>query len=229
MMVYPLTARRSLRLAALVLAMLASSVAEARIGDTPEQMAARLVQTNVGKVFYWPKDTTAREKEKQQKENPLFPFNHLLPAAAEDWKEQIFWKSALHRQPSDEDGWRVYVYYLKGRSVVELYRRVGSPLNEFEIAGILGRMRGGQAWRRVAKKEGEKQTDTILGYDYELGAEGAEVLRARKQGDWLVVFHKRFDDYLAARKSRWEEAEAQRKSELASEQEKTAPASVDGF
>lgn len=222
--------RRLWRLATSLTLVLGYCVAEARIGDTPEQMSSRLVQTNVGKTFYWPKDMSAREKERQLKEIPLSNLSHLLPGPGEEWKEQIFWKSALHRQPSDEDGWRVHVYYLKGRSVIELYRRVGAPLNDFEIAGILGRMRGNQTWRRVPKKEGgQKQEDSILGYDFELGEEGSEVLRARKQGDWLVVFHKRFDDYLAARKTRWEETEAQRKAELSVEQEKTAPVSVEGF
>lgn len=214
---------------------LGCGVAEARIGDTPEQMAARLLQPNLGKTFSWPKDLRPQEKERQQKENPLFNFANLLPTSAEDWREQIFWKSALHRQLSDDDGWRVHVYYLKGRSVVELYRRVGAPLNDFEISAILGRMRGNQTWRRVPKKgnasESKKDasTDTILGYDFELGDEGAEVMRARREGDWLIVFHKRFDDYLAARKARWEENETQRKAEQAVVQEKLAPVSVDGF
>lgn len=202
--------------------------AEARIGDTPEQMSARLLQPSLGKNFTWPKDLGPREKERQQKENPLSNFMHLFPTSAEDWREQIFWKSALHRQLSEDNGWRVHVYYLKGRSVVELYRRVGQPLNDFEIHGILGRVRGNQTWRRVAKKEGA-ESDSLIGYDFELGAEGAEVLRARRQGDWLIVYHKRFDDYLAARKARWEETEALRKAEQAVENEKTAPVSVEGF
>lgn len=201
---------------------------EARIGDTPEQMSARLLQPNLGKNFTWPKDLRPQEKERQQKENPLSNLMHLFPTSAEDWREQIFWKSALHRQLSEDDGWRVHVYYLKGRSVVELYRRVGQPLNDFEIHGILGRMRGNQTWRRVPKKEGPA-TDSLIGYDFELGEDGAEALRARRQGDWLIVYHKRFDDYLAARKARWEETEALRKAEQAVEQEKTAPVSVEGF
>lgn len=205
---------------------LAAGSAEARIGDTPDQMSARMLQPNLGKNFSWPRDMSPREREQQQREFPLTPFNHLLPTAVEDWKEQIFWKSALHRQLSNDDGWRVHVYYLKGRSVLELYRRVGAPLNEFEINAILGRMRGGQTWRRVAKKE---NPDSILGYEFELGEEGSEALRARRQGDWLVIYHKRLDDYLAERKARWEETEAQRKAEQAVEQEKLAPVSVEGF
>ena len=230
MMVPSLLVRRLCRVSvSLGLALgLGCGVAEARIGDTPEQMTARLVQPNLGKVFSWPKDLGPRERERQQRESPLANFANLLPTAAEEWKEQIFWKSALQRQLSEDNGWRVHVYYLKGRSVAELYRRVGQPLNDFEINGILGRMRGNQTWRRVPKKE-EPQKDSLLGYDFELGAEGEEVLRSRRQGDWLIVFHKRFDDYLAARKAQWEAAEAQKKAEQAAVHEKTAPVSVEGF
>lgn len=206
-----------------------TATARARIGDTPDQMSARMLQPNLGKIFSWPKDMPPRERERAQKESPLSPFAHLLPGQGEEWQEQIFWKSALHRQLSQDDGWRVHVYYLKGRSVVELYRRVGQPLNEFEINAILGRMRGNLTWRRIPKKEQEKPADTVLGYDYELGDEGAETLRARRQGDWLVVYHKRFDEYLMARRARWEETEAQRKAEQAALNEKTAPVSVEGF
>jgi uncharacterized membrane protein YukC len=54
-------------------------------------------------------------------------------------------------------------------------------------------------------------------------------MRARRQGDWLMIYHKRLDDYLAERKARWDETEAQRKAEQAAEQEKLAPVSVEGF
>ncbi len=202
---------------------------QARIGDTPDQMGARMIQPNLGKMFSWPKDMPPRERARAQKENPLTPFAHLLPGQGEEWQEQIFWKSAIHRQLSYEDGWRVHVYYLRGRSVVELYRRVGEPLNEFEINAILGRMRGNLTWRRIPKKEQENPADTVLGYDYELGEEGTETLRARRQGDWLIVYHKRFDELLMARKARWAETESQRKAQQAAEQERTAPVSVEGF
>ncbi len=203
---------------------------EARIGDTPEQMAARMLQPNLGKNFTWPKDMNPREREKALKENPLEAFAHLLPTSVEDWREQIYWKSALSQQLSTENGWRVHVYFLKGRSVLELYRRVGMPLNDFEVNAILARLRGGQSWRRATKEETKAaEAESVIGYEYELGdAEGAS-LRARRQGDWMILFHKRFDDYLVARKERWNETEGLRKAQQASEQERAAPASVEGF
>lgn len=207
---------------------------EARIGDSPEQMAARMLQPNLGRNFTWPKDMNPREREKALKENPLTDFAHLLPTSVEDWREQIYWKSALAQQLSTENGWRVHVYFLKGRSVLELYRRVGLPLNDFEVNAILARVRGGQTWRRATKQEikaAEKTADTesVIGYEYELGGEDGATLRARRQGDWMILFHKRFDDYLVARKARWDETEGLRKAQQASEQEKAAPVSVEGF
>jgi hypothetical protein len=201
-------------------------MALARIGDTPEQMAARMLQPNMGKNFSWPKDMDERERERQRKEYPLTPFVDFLPTAAEDWREQIFWKSAVPKQLSNENGWRVHVHYLKGRSVLELYRRVGVGLNDFEINAILARVRGNQTWRRVAKKD---NVETLLGYDFELGDAEGGTLRARRQGDWLMVYHKRLDEYLLARKARWDDSEVARKAQEAIEQEKLAPASVEGF
>jgi hypothetical protein len=211
----------------LVLAVLfAATSLHARIGDTPEQMSARMLQPDLGKNFFWPKDMDARERERERRDSPISAFSHLMPTSVEDWREQIFWKSALHRQLSNEDGWRVHVYHLRGRSVLELYRRVGSTLTDFEVNAVLARMRGNQTWRRVVKKD---NVDTVLGYDFELGEGDEATLRARKQGDWLLIFHKRFDDYLVERKARWDANEAQRKAELAAEQEKLAPVSVEGF
>lgn len=204
----------------------------ARIGDTPEQMNGRMLQPDLGKNFTWPKDLNPRELDRLKKENPLTPFAHLLPTPVEDWREQIFWKTALRKQLSNENGWRVHVYYLKGRSVVELYRRVGAPLSEFEVNGILMLMRGGQTWRRVLKPEGQDKAqaaDTVLGYEFELGGEGSGTLRARKQGDWLMVYHRRFDDYLIARKQQWDASESERKAAERAEQEQNAPVSVEGF
>ena len=203
---------------------------EARIGDTPEQMTARMLQPNLGKNFTWPKDMNPRERERAVKENPLAAFSHLLPTTVEDWREQIYWKSALSQQLSTENGWRVHVYFFKGRSVLELYRRVGMPLNDFEVNAILARVRGGQTWRRATKEEAKAaESESVIGYEYELGGEEGASLRARRQGDWMILFHKRFDDYLVARKARWDETEGLRKAQQASEQEKAAPASVEGF
>ncbi len=229
MMVYPAVARpaRVGVLLVFVLGMLAAaSPLEARIGDTPEQMAARILQPNLGRNFSWPRDMPERERERLIREVPVQPFVHLLPDAREGLREQIFWKSALHRQLSNDNGWRVHVYFFNNRSVLELYRRVGQPLNDFEVNGILARMRGSQTWHRVARRD---NVDSVIGYDFELGEGAQATLRARRQGDWLIIFHKGFDDLLHARKQEWEATEAQRRAELAVRQEREAPISIEGF
>ncbi len=208
------------------LAALSAGPALARLGDSPEQMAGRILQPNVGKNFSWPKDMTERERSRQENENPLKPHTYLLPAGPGEWQEQIFWKSAVKSHLSNESGWRIHAYYYKGRSAVELYRRTGDTLNDFEVAAILGRMRGSDTWRRVERKE---NGPTVIGYDFELGEANAPVLRARKQGDWLVVFNARFDAFLLERKMRWDETEAVRKEAERKTQAEKAPESVEGI
>lgn len=200
--------------------------AEARIGDSVDQMNGRMLQPDLGKFFTWPKEMEERARERAIKENPIMAFANFLPTAAEDWREQIYWKSAMRRQLSNEDGWRVHAYFLRGSSVLECYRRVGNALNEFEINALLTRVRGNQTWRKVGRKENK---ETLLGYDYELGEGGQESLRARHQGDWLIIYHKRLDDMLVARKAKWDATEEKRKAEERVEQERGAPVSVEGF
>jgi hypothetical protein len=204
----------------------ATGVALARIGDTPEQMAGRMLQPNMGRYFSWPKDMPERERTKQENENPLKQHAYLLPTAGGEWQEQIYWKSALKSHLSGESGWRIHVYYYKGRSAVELYRRVGESLNDFEVTAILARLRGAETWRKVDRKQ---NGDTVLGYDFELGDEAAPVLRARRQGDWLVIFNARFDAFLVERKARWDENEATRKEAERKLQAEKAPESVEGI
>lgn len=199
---------------------------EGRIGDTPEQMAGRMLQPDMGKYFTWPKDMSERDRQQALREHPMTPFAHLLPPRGPEWREDVFWKTALRRQLSNEDGWRVHVYYLKGLSVLECYRRVGQRLSEAEINAILSRLRGGSTWRKVDVKAGAY---SVLGYGFELGQPGQGILRARQQGDWLIIFHRRFDEYLLERKKLWDADEERRKAEERAEQELRAPVSVEGF
>ncbi len=212
---------------AVVLAFVAGTLAlEARIGDTPEQMAGRMLKPDLGKYFTWPKDMSARDLQQAQREHPTTPFVHLLPPRGNEWREDIFWKSSLSRQLSNDDGWRVHVYYFKGQSVLECYRRVGQRLSEPEVNAILSRLRGGSTWRKV---EVEPGADSVIGYGIELGEPGSGMLRARQQGNWLIIFHRRFDEYLLERKKLWDADEEKRKAEERKLQEERAPVSVEGF
>ena len=224
---FPYPSARFFKTGSAIIALLwAAGGAQARIGDTPEQMAGRMLQPNLGKNFSWPKDMSEKERTRQENEHPLKPHAHLLPSAAGEWQEQIYWKTALKSHLSNENGWRIYAYFYKGHSAVELYRRVGESLNSFEVTAILARLRGGDTWRKVERIQ---NGDTVIGYDFELGPETAPVMRARRQGDWLVVFHARFDAFLFERKTRWDENEAVRKEAERKTQAEKTPESVEGI
>jgi hypothetical protein len=233
MLVYPDLVLRFRRVLPcfLLVALCVPDAARARIGDTPEQMNGRMLQPGLGRVFTWPRNLAPRELERLERDDPLKPFEHLLPSQAEGWDEDIFWKSAVRGHLDNEDGWRVHVHYLKGRSVLELYRRVGPGLTEAELNAILALMRGNQTWRRVPREQNERAEaeDSVLGYEYELGTGPEVTLRARRQGNWLIIYHKRLDELLLARKAQWDAAEAQRRAERTAEQERLAPSSIDGF
>jgi hypothetical protein len=200
--------------------------AQARIGDTPEQMARRMLQPDLGKNFSWPKEMSEKERARQESDTPLKPHAYLLPSPGGEWHEQIFWKTAVKSHLSNENGWRIHAYFYKGRSAVELYRRVGESLNDAEVAAILARLRGTDTWRKVERRQ---NGDTVIGYDFELGEETAPVLRARRQGDWLVIFSPGFDAFLFERKTNWDANEALRKEEERKTQAEKAPESVEGI
>jgi len=212
----------------MALAMLAAVAgdASARIGDAPEQMSARILQPDLGKNFSWPKDMNEKERARQEKENPVNAFAYLLPTSPEEWRTQIFWKSAVKTHLSNENGWRIHVHFMGGRSVLELYRRVGESLSDAEVNAILARMRGAETWRKVERKD---NVSSVVGYDFELGEEAHPTLRARKLGDWLMIFPVRFDVYLVERKKRWDDSEAVRKEAVRKTQAELAPQSVEGF
>lgn len=210
----------------------------ARIGETPSQVAARLVQNDLGKAFTWPRDMNPREREREAREHPLRNVEQFLPSEGADWRELMFWKSAVRGKLSNDNGWRVHVYFFRGVSAVECYRRVGASLSEAEVNAILGRMRGALTWRRAVRPAPAGQggggrpaaaEDTVIGYDYELVDGETVALRAKRQGDWLVVYSKGFDDLLMVSRAHWNENEAKRKAEERAKQEELAPVSVDGF
>jgi hypothetical protein len=201
--------------------------AQARIGDSAEQLTARVVKADLGKTLVWPpRDASEEERRRLNREHPTHAFAHLLPEAGEDTRELVFWKSARAGHLSQDDGWRLHAYFLKGRSVLECYRRVGAGLNEAEVNAILGRVKGARSWRRVPEAE---RGPSVVGYEFELGEPNDAVLRARRQGDWLVIYDRRLDELLLARREAWDASEARRKAEERARAEQGAPESVDGF
>ncbi|MET0262761.1 MAG: hypothetical protein ABW223_07670, partial [Rariglobus sp.] len=163
----------------------------ARVGESQGDVERRILQPNLGKHFFRAKDKDNRDNDRQQqreeRDQPFFAAKEFFPP---DIVEKTYWKSALANQLSNDNGWRVHVFYAGGRSMLEAYRRVGESLNEFEVRALLLANRGASSWRKMSSEGGGTNG---IGYDFEL-EDGS--MRARQQGNWLMIFSTRFDNYV---------------------------------
>lgn len=199
--------------------------AQARVGETRADIERRILQPNLGKIYFRPKDKennreTERERLREEREQPFNDARKFFPT---DTQEAIYWKSALAHQLSSDNGWKVHVFYMGGRSALEAYRRTGESLNEFEVRALLAANRGGSVWK---KNSGDGGGTDGIAYDYEL-EDGS--LRAKQQGNWLMIFSTRLNNYVIeqqkiAKELRDKELQAQKV-----EQQQKAPESVQGF
>jgi hypothetical protein len=203
--------------------------ARARIGETQDALEARLLQPGVGKLLF---QGVTRDKDKQKereaeqariKEEKEQPFREARPYMPIDIREVVYWKSALGNHLSNDDGWKVHVFYVNGRSVLEAYKRVGAGLSDFEINGILAVNRGESSWRKAS---GEGDAVSGVGYDFESEDRGA---RAKVKASWVVVFSARFDAYLVEQKRLAGEQQARELEVKKREQALKAPESLSGF
>lgn len=203
---------------------MSASTLSARVGETQSDVERRLLQPSVGKLFFKPKDKDNKEAERQQqredRDQPFSAFKDFFP---EDTREGVYWKSAVSSHLSSEDGWKVHVFYTAGRSVLEAYRRTGEGLSEFEVRALLSFNKGNSTWKKHKKEGGG--TDGI-GYDYEL-EDGS--LRARQQGNWLMIFAIKLDNYVMDQQKAAKILSDQEKAKKLLEQQGRAPESVAGF
>lgn len=229
----------------LVLCVLISPAAlHARVGETQEMVEKRLLQPGVGKLYPRPAEPKEKDKEKdkdkdkdkdkktakdreaerqQRKEaqdDPLKDVRAFLPA---DIHEMFYWKSAIASQLSNDTGWKVDVLYISGRSVLEIYKRVGDSLNTFEVKGILNANRGNSSWKKVTNEGGGTNG---IGYDYEL-EDGS--LRASQQDNWIMVFSVRLDNYVMQQQLIAKAESDRQREQQKREQAIKAPESVSGF
>jgi hypothetical protein len=218
--------------AALLTAIVSFSLSQpalARVGETQDVIERRIMQPNLGKAFFRAKDKDkdgreARDAERERlREERELPFNEAKKFFPSDTREGVYWKSALANQLSSENGWKVYVFYMGGRSALEAYHRVGENLNEFEVRALLAANRGASSWRKMSAEGGG--TDGI-GYDYEL-EDGS--MRAKHKGDWLMIFSTRLDNYVVEQQKIAKEVKDKERERLKVEQQGKAPESVMGF
>lgn len=226
-----------LRKATALLCALVSTCAYARVGELQVAIERRLLAPGVGKLLALadpdeprsPRPSNGSGNNPHQRpdpsrrrtgEPPHRRFERLFPQGAH---ERVYWKSAVTRQLSPDDGWEVHVVYLGDRSTLEAYQRVGEALNEYEAMALLAVNRGSSSWRRVEKESGAK---SALGYAYEL-EDGT--LRARQQGNWLLIFSTRLDEYAEQRLAEEKALQALEQERLKRLQQQKAPESVAGF
>lgn len=209
-------------IASVLLALSVSSVASARIGETQADVERRLLQPNVGKLFFKAKDNKEpdRQQQREEKEQPFVQVREFFP---NDTKEGVYWKSAVSSHLSGDDGWKVHVFYAGGRSMLEAYKRVGEGLSDFEVRALLSFNRGGSAWKKIQQEGGGTNG---IGYDYEL-EDGS--LRAKQQGNWLMIFSAKLDAYVVDQQKAAKVLRDQEKARKLLEQQNRAPESVAGF
>ncbi len=195
-----------------VIGFMQPQIADARIGDTREALERRLFASG-GIVFRDPGERTSRREG-----GPYSRYMRYLGSSAQ---VRVYFKTDDGRQPRQSEiaentlgsGWEIHVLYVNGKSVLELYKRVGSSTTEFEMNMLLALLGGGGFWedpKPVA--EGEEAPPSAFGFDY-VRSDGE--VRAKKMGGGLMVFQRQLDEFLAK----------QRESDLM----ERAPQSVRGF
>ncbi len=89
----------------------------ARVGETQEVIERRILQPNLGKLFFRAKDKDKNPRDAERdrlREEQDQPFNDVKKFFTPDTREGVYWKSALSAQLSNDDGWRVHVFYMGG-------------------------------------------------------------------------------------------------------------------
>jgi hypothetical protein len=211
-----------LPLACVLVSLLASVPASARVGETQDEFEKRLLQPSVGKFVLRDKNPDPAKEEEILRQQPFNDVRIHFPAGT---RERKYWKSAVPNVLSNEDGWRVHVFFEDSRSVMEAYQRVGDTLNEFEIRNILRANQGASEWRKIEPESLESRASAI-GCDYQL-ADGS--LRARVVNGWLLVYSTKLDNHVKEQLRIIDEKRSNQQNERVRNQQISAPGSTSGF
>ena len=196
--------------------------ASARLGETQEEFEHRLLQPAIGKFIPKEKNPDPAKEEEQLRQQP---FNDVRIHFPEGIRERKYWKSAVPNVLSNENGWRVHVFFQDNRSTMEAYQRIGDTLSDFEIQNILRANQGTSFWQKLDPDSPEAHASAI-GCDYQL-ADGS--LRARVVGNWLIVYTTRLDTYVKTQLRIINDNNAKQQQEHAIQQQLNAPNSTSGF
>jgi hypothetical protein len=171
--------------------------ADARIGESRDGFERRLF-TSGGIVL---RDEDERTSRRQG--GPYTSYMKYLGGSAE---ARVYFKSDDGRKPNQSEvaekalgsGWEVHVLYVNGKSVLELYKRVGTSASEYETNALLGILGGGGFWKEPEKPAADEEEEdaplTAFGFDY-MRSDGE--VRAKTSGGGLMVFQKQLDEFLA--------------------------------
>ncbi len=196
--------------------------ASARVGETQSEFDARILRPDVGKF------TPKRKNPNPAKEDELLrqqPFNAVRIYFPEGTRERKYWKSAVARMLSNENGWNVHVFFLENHSVLEAYLRIGDTLNEFEIQNILRANKGESEWRMI-DNDSDESRESPLGCDYAL-ADGS--LKARVTGNWIMIYSTKLEAHVVEQLRLKRERQSIEESERLRRLQSSAPDSTAGF
>jgi hypothetical protein len=203
-------------------ALLIAPAAFARIAETQDEFDRRILQPDVGKLTPKRKGTDPAKEEQLLRQQPFFAMREHFPPGI---RERLYWKSAVARMLSNENGWRVHVFFYETRSVLEAYLRVGDTLNEFEVQNILRANQGASTWREV-DAESDEAAAAPLGLTFAL-ADGS--VKALVAGNWLMIYSVRLEAYVLEQLRLAREKNAVQHTERVRLQKLTAPESTSGF
>lgn len=174
------------------------AAAEARIGESRETIERRLF--SAGGIVYRDDQIEASRRRGM----PYVKFMDFMPDSAE---LRIYYKTPDGRKPKSSSmeekrmlpGWDIHVLYVRGKSVLEVYRR-SQGMTDPELNLLLAALAQGSYWKKVKPApDDEKALPSAFGYDME---RDDSLVRGKMQGrDTLMVFETGFDAGLAEMES----------------------------
>ena len=100
--------------------------------------------------------------------------------------------NALDPKEKKLEGWELHVLYIKGVSVLEVYKKT-HEVNQFEIKHLLGLQSGGSFWKEKTSLESEADTKTALGFD--LFREDGYLRSKRLSSRAIMIFRTQTDEF----------------------------------
>lgn len=183
-------------------------VAEARIGENKGTLESRLLSRESNAIKIGNKELYAHYMK-------TFPLNNELSSIEDDIEIVVYYKNAQgqkpivsklfngNRRPIDKPrGWLYYVGYMRGKSVIEVFKR-SKGISTIESNGILQLNRGNSNWikgeleKDILEDESKKGVPKLRPvFRYNL-YRSDEAVRASVRGDVLIIFDSDLDKHIS--------------------------------